>query len=260
MTKNNFSSHFIASWLGFLSIVVVWIVITGFELIQPEVFPGPLGVVESVAANLSFSRVIGHVVVSLFRVVIGFSFGGLAAVVLGVMSAWYLNLGNIIRAPIELLRPIPPLAWIPLAIIWLGTGIESKVLVIALGAFFPVFTSTYKGMLTIEPNIIRAGQMLGLRGARLLWKVVFPMTLPDIATGMRLGWSYSFGAMIAAEIIAAQTGLGYLVMHGRELGLVGVIIFGIILIGTLNLTTDYVIQEVILKRKLHWYYAQRGTS
>lgn len=257
MTQRNFSLNLIASWLGFFFIVFVWLVITGFELIQSEVFPGPVGVVESVIANLTFSRVLEHIGASLFRVLIGFSLGGIAAVILGVVSGWYLNFGNIIRAPVELLRPIPPLAWIPLAIIWLGTGVESKVLVISLGAFFPIFTNTYKGMLTIEPNIIRAGQMLGLKGTNLLRKVVLPMTLPDIATGMRLGWSYSFGAMIAAEIIAAQTGLGYLVMHGRELGLVGVIMFGIILIGTLNLATDYFIQEVLLKRKLRWYYAQR---
>ena len=85
------------------------------------------------------------------------------------------------------------------------------------------------------------------------------MTLPDITTGMRLGWSYSFGAMVAAEIIAADTGLGYLVMHGRELGLIGIIMFGIALIALLNLVTDYIIQDVVLKRYLRWFYTEPVT-
>ena len=85
-------------------------------------------------------------------------------------------------------------------------------------------------------------------------RVVVPATLPDIATGMRLGWSYSFGSMVAAELIAANSGLGYMIMHARELSMIGVIVFGILLIGAINLFTDYLIQDVILSRQLRWHY------
>ncbi|MEX2445628.1 MAG: ABC transporter permease [Alkalispirochaeta sp.] len=254
MSNSKARLHLVASWAGFLVIILVWQGISTLGLVAPETFPGPVRVAESVVESLSVGRVLEHVGTSLFRVFSGFGIGLFAAVILGVMCGWYIDFGTILRTPIELLRPVPPLAWIPLAIMWLGVGESSKLFVIFLGAFFPIFTNTYKGMMTIEPNVIRAGQMVGLRGWRLLLKVVVPMTLPDIATGMRLGWSYSFGAMVAAEIIAANSGLGYMIMHGRELGLVGVIMFGIILIGTLNMLTDYVIQSLILKRFLRWHY------
>lgn len=257
--QKRFRLNLVASWMGFAAIVAVWLVITGFELVPRETFPGPAGVIDAVMRNLTLGRVLEHVGVSLVRVLLGFGIGGLAGIVLGIVSGWYPTFGTVVRAPIELLRPVPPLAWIPLAIIWLGIGLGSKVLVIGLAAFFPMFTNAYTGIATIDPNVIRAGQTLGLRGWRLLLKVVVPMSLPDIATGMRLAWSYSFGAMVAAEIIAAGTGLGYLVMHGRELGFIGIIMFGIILIGTVNLTTDYIIQELILKRKLRWHFVQTST-
>ncbi len=243
-----------APWLGFLSLAAAWELVAALKLLQPTVFPGPLLVIRSVVQTLSFGQVLGDIGISLGRVFAGFVLGSLGGIVFGIVSGWYPRLGTALRTPIELLRPVPPLAWIPLAIIWLGVGETSKVFVIGLGVFFPVFTNTYGGMLTINPNIIRAGQTLGLRSVRLLLKVVAPMTLPDIATGMRLGWSYGFGTMVAAELIAANSGLGYLIMHGRELGLIGIIVFGIVLIGVLNLVTDLLIQELLFKRLLHWHF------
>jgi len=244
----------ITSWLGFALIILIWQLIATFELINPELFPGPIEVIRSTAANLTLIRVLQHTGFSLMRVGLGFLIGGTAGLIIGVICGWYVKLGAVLRTPVELLRPIPPLAWIPLAIIWLGLDEASKVFIISLGAFFPLFTSTYKGMLSIDPNIIRAGQVLGLRGGKLLLRVVVPATLPDIATGMRLGWSYSFGSMVAAELIAANSGLGYMIMHARELSMIGVIVFGILLIGAINLFTDYLIQDVILSRKLRWHY------
>lgn len=254
MKRTRFRLGLITSWLGFLLIVVIWQLIPTFGLVNPELFPGPIAVARSVVANLTAARLLQHVGFSLMRVGLGFLLGGAAGVVAGVVCGWYVKLGAVLRTPIELLRPIPPLAWIPIAIIWLGLDEASKVFIIALGAFFPLFTNTYKGMITTDPNVIRAGQMLGLRGGRLLTRVVVPATLPDIATGVRLAWSYSFGSMVAAELIAANSGLGYMIMHARELGTIGVIVFGILLIGAINLVTDYLIQDVILKRQLRWHY------
>lgn len=258
MTKYRSRLYSIAPWLGFLGILVVWEVIAELRLISPDLFPGPVGVAKSLIGTLTVGSVLADIGTSLGRVVVGFIIGGTAGIALGVVSGWYRTLGSVIRTPVELLRPVPPLAWIPLAIIWLGIGEVSKVFVISLGVFFPVFTNTFKGMLTIDPDVVRAGQTLGLRGLKLLRKVVVPLTLPDIVTGMRLGWSYGFGTMVAAELIAANSGLGYLIMHGRELGIIGIIVFGIMLIGALNLTTDLLIQTFVLKRLLRWHYQGEG--
>jgi sulfonate transport system permease protein len=157
MTRRGSRRSLWASWLGFISLILIWEIISAFGIRDPLVFPGPLAVIDAAIKNVPFRRLLEHIGISLLRVVMGFSLGAAVGITLGIVSGWYRKLGNVLRTPIEILRPIPPLAWIPLAIIWLGLGESSKVLIIFLGAFFPIFTNTYTGMITIEPNLIRAG-------------------------------------------------------------------------------------------------------
>jgi len=109
-------------------------------------------------------------------------------------------------------------------------------------------------MRRIDPMLFRAAQSVGLKGPRLLLKIAIPAALPDIAVGIRVGWSLSFGSLVAAEVLAANKGLGYMVMYGREVGEVEVIVYGIILIGLLNLLTDYLLYNVLFKRQLKWHF------
>jgi ABC-type nitrate/sulfonate/bicarbonate transport system permease component len=151
------------------------------------------------------------------------------------------------------LRPIPPLAWIPIAIVWFGLGEPSKVFVIFLGAFFPVWTNTYRGMTAIDPMLFRAAQTMDQRGLALLFKVAVPAASPDIATGLRVGWGLSFGVLVAAELIAAERGMGFMIMQARQLGEIGIVIFGIILIGVTNLATDYALGAAIRRWIGKWH-------
>jgi ABC-type nitrate/sulfonate/bicarbonate transport system permease component len=143
------------------------------------------------------------------------------------------------------MRPIPPLAWIPMAIIWFGLGEPSKWFVIFLGAFFPIFTNALRGMTTIAPVILRAARAMDVQGPELLLRVAVPAALPDIATGMRVGLGLAFGILVAAELIAADSGIGYLVMQSRETGQMGVAIFGVILIGFISLAGDGVLASAL---------------
>jgi ABC-type nitrate/sulfonate/bicarbonate transport system permease component len=259
MSARTFMIEWWASWIGVIFVLLVWQVIATLQLINPAIFPGPLAVVEAAVTQVSAIRVLDHVWSSLLRIAWGFSLGAVLGIVLGVASGWYRWLGKIVRTPIEILRPIPPLAWIPLAIIWFGLGEPSKVFVILLAAFFPVVTNAYKGMTSVDPQILRAAQMLGVQGWRLLLRVALPASLPDIATGVRVGWSLSFGALVAAELIAADRGLGFMIMNARELGQIGVIIYGIILIGLLNLVTDFLIRQFVFQRQLRWHFGADST-
>jgi ABC-type nitrate/sulfonate/bicarbonate transport system permease component len=236
------------------AVLLAWEASTQVGLLDGRIVPGPVAVARAAATQVAAGLLVQSIATSLGRVAAGFTLGAVLGVALAVAAGWYRGFGRVVRAPLELLRPIPPLAWIPLAIIWFGLGEPSKVFVIFLGAFFPVLTSAYRGMTGIDPDLLRAGQTLGLRGWRLLARVALPAALPDIAVGLRLGWSLSFGALVAAELIAADRGLGFLIMHARELGQVGVIIFGIVLIGALNLVTDRLIRDVLLKRQLRWHF------
>ena len=156
------------------------------------------------------------------------------------------------RPIVELLRPIPPLAWIPIAIVWFGLGEPSKVFVIFLGAFFPIFTNACRGMTTIPPVLLRAARTMDVEGWRLLLRVALPAALPDIATGLRVGFGLSFGILVAAELIAAERGMGYLVMQARQLGQLGVAVFGILLIGVVTLLADRLLGAVIARTVGRW--------
>ncbi len=254
MSGRTFGRDLWLSWSGVFLVLLVWQAVASLELINPAIFPGPLAVVGDALTKVSLHMVLGHVRASLVRITMGFCLGAGLGIIIGVASGWYRWLGSIVHTPIDLVRPIPPLAWIPLAIIWFGLGETSKVFVIFLGAFFPVMTNAYRGMISIDPDIVRAAQILGLKGWRLLLRVALPAALPDIATGVRVGWGLSFGTMVAAELIAADKGLGFMIMHARELGQFTIIIYGIVLIGSVNLLTDFLIRELIFKRQLKWHF------
>jgi ABC-type nitrate/sulfonate/bicarbonate transport system permease component len=225
----------VAGSLGFL---VLWELCARFVWHDEQVLPAPTQALAAAARHLSASELASHIGASLGRIGGGFTLGALAGIGLGVASGWYASLGRIARPLVDLLRPIPPLAWIPIAIVWLGLGEPSKWFVIFLGAFFPIFTNAYRGMRSIPPVILRAARTMDVDGPALLFKVAIPAALPDIATGLRVGFGLSFGTLVAAELIAADRGMGYLVMQSRQLGELGVAVFGILLIGVVSLASD----------------------
>lgn len=242
--------------LGALGAVALWEAAARSGVLDPAIFPSPSLAIGMAAERLTAGTVGEHLAWSLLRVFSGFVLGALAGAVIGIAAGWYKAFGMIARPLIELLRPIPPLAWIPLAIIWFGLGEPSKFFIIFLGAFFPVVTSAYQGMRSIDPMLLRAGQTMGLNGIPLLLRVAVPAAAPDLATGVRIGWGLSFGVLVAAELIAADRGLGFMIIDERNTGgSVGVIIVGILLIGFLNLVTDAAIGAAIKRWIGRWHGA-----
>jgi ABC-type nitrate/sulfonate/bicarbonate transport system permease component len=238
---------------GALGVLLLWEAAARSGAVSPLVFPPPSAAIPEALKRVPPAELWGHVRTSLLRIFWGFCLGAGPGILLGIASGWYRTLGALARPLIELVRPIPPLAWIPMAIIWFGLGEPSKVFVIFLAAFFPVFTNTYRGMVGIDPLLLRAAQTMGLAGPRLLFRVAIPAALPDIATGLRVGWGLSFGILVAAELIAAERGMGFLIMHARLLGQVSVIIFGILLIGATNLVTDYCLAALLRRWLGRWH-------
>ncbi|MEQ8448858.1 MAG: ABC transporter permease [Nitratireductor sp.] len=240
--------------IGTLIVVGAWETASQLGAIDPRVFPGPITAIIEASGRLSADTVGEHMAWSLFRVFSGFAIGVAAGIAVGVLAGWYRWFGLIARPLIELLRPIPPLAWIPLAIIWFGLGEPSKFFIIFLGAFFPVVTATYHGVTNVDPILVRAARTFSVRGWSLLARIVLPAAAPDLATGIRIGWGLSFGVLVAAELIAADRGLGYMIMNERNTGgSVSVIIVGILLIGFLNLLTDAVIGSAIQRWIGRWH-------
>ncbi|WP_430439855.1 ABC transporter permease [Shinella sp.] len=242
--------------IGAVLAVAAWEISARTGLIDPAIFPSPSLAIRAAAERLTAETVADNLFWSLLRVFSGFVLGALAGATVGIAAGWYRGFGAIARPLIELLRPIPPLAWIPLAIIWFGLGEPSKFFIIFLGAFFPVVTAAYQGMRSIDPMLLKAAQTFGLSGVPLLLRVAVPAAAPDLATGVRIGWGLSFGVLVAAELIAADRGLGYMIINERNTGgSVGVIVVGILLIGALNLVTDAAIGAAIKRWIGRWHGA-----
>lgn len=247
-------SHAVLGTLGVLLVFVAWELAARFVWNDAQVLPAPSQAIGEAYRLLSLAELAQHVGWSLWRILAGFAIGAIAGVGLGVASGWYGWLARLTRPLVELLRPIPPLAWIPIAIVWFGLGETSKVFVIFLGAFFPIFTNAWRGMVSVPPVLLAAARTMNVEGPALLFKVALPAALPDIATGLRVGFGLSFGILVAAELIAAERGMGFLVMQSRQVGQLGVAVFAILLIGVVTLLADGVLAAAL--RRLLGHRAQ----
>lgn len=241
-----------AGTAGVVCLLGAWELMARFVWQDASTLPAPSQALAVTFAVHSILDILGHVLISLGRILAGFGIAAVLGVGLGIVCGWSRIAAILVRPFVEVLRPIPPLAWIPIAIVWFGLDETSKVFVIFLGAFFPIFTSAWKAMTMVPPVLIRAARSMDVDGVRLLWQVAVPASLPDIATGLRIGFGLSFGILVAAELIAAERGMGYLIMESRHLGQLGVAIFGIVLIGLVNLLADRQLVVIIQRTIGRW--------
>jgi NitT/TauT family transport system permease protein len=243
----------ISSVLGFL---FLWYLMTDlFGFMPALVLPSPekvfFTIYEKTLVPVGEEKLFGHIGVSLVRILVGVGIALGLAIPLGVLMGWYEDLDSVASPIIEVLRPIPPIAWIPLAILWFGIGLGSKVFIIAIGVFFPTLINTYIGVKFVDPLLIKAGQTLGAKDKDILWEVVVPASVPLIVAGVRIGVGLGMMCLVAAELVAASTGLGYLIMLGGDDLKPELSITGMILIGLLGLIADRVILGVE-RRVIYW--------
>ena len=181
-----------------------------------------------------------HMLYSLYRVFLGYAIAALLAIPLGLLMGWSPGLLKMIRPLFELLRPIPPLAWIPIAILWFGIGIKSAAFIIFLGAFFPILLNTISGALSIHPILIEAARTLHAREKDIFLKVLLPGAVPSIFVGMRIGIGIGWMTLVAAEFTGVKEGygLGYMIMTARDIQRPDEILAGMLIIGVIGLLID----------------------
>jgi ABC-type nitrate/sulfonate/bicarbonate transport system permease component len=207
-------------------------------------FPPPWDIVKRGAAMTVSGELQTHILISLDRVLKGFAIGAVSAVAVGMLVGRSQLAQNFLESILEMLRPIPPLAFLPLMVIWLGIGEMSKVIFIAYTSFFPVFTTTVEGIKYVDPLLIRAAQSLGAKERDIFRYVVLPAALPNVIVGLRLGFAISFFVIVAAEFIAADTGLGYLINDARTFFLVDRMLLGAVVIGFLGFFFNWILKRV----------------
>ena len=236
-------------------LLIVWEALTQSGFINPQILPAPSQVLLRWIAYLKplepydpanmrylawfFSGELPHdALASIIRVVGGFGIGAGLALPLGLLMGGSARFYQLMNPLVQLLRPIPPIAYIPLAILWFGLGNPPAFFLISLGAFFPVLMNTISGVRTVDEIYIRAARNLGASGATLFLRIILPAATPHILTGLRVGIGVAFIVVIVAEMIAVNNGLGFRILEAREFMWSDKIIAGMITIGLLGLAID----------------------
>jgi len=233
------------------TVLAIWMGLTEFGIVNTVLVPSPGDVFRAALAAIRDGSLLRNALASLLRVLEGFTLALVIAVPLGVLMGVSGNARGLVEPLIELLRPIPPIAFIPLAILWFGIGEFSKVLIIAYGAFFPIFVNTMAGFRDVDRVHIRAAQALGANRFDIFRDVALPSAFPQIVTGARLGMGLAFIVLVAAELVAASEGLGYLINDARFSFRTDQIFVGMITIGLLGLVLNKVLLEAE-RRLLRW--------
>jgi NitT/TauT family transport system permease protein len=220
------------------------------------IFPTPPAVVTGMLELARQGTLMEHVTASLFRVFVGYSLAVLLAIPIGSAMGWFPAFQRALNPMIQLLRPISPIAWIPIAILWFGVGDTSPIFLIFLSSFFPVVVATAAGVRLVEQQYIRAARNFGLHGFELYRRVIFPAALPQIITGMRVGLGVAWLVVVAAEMVAINSGLGYLIIDSRNAGArYDLVVAGMVIIGVIGFLLDMIMKRLERLDEVRWRYA-----
>jgi ABC-type nitrate/sulfonate/bicarbonate transport system permease component len=241
-----------------LLLILIWQGLSSLQVIPSYKLPSPveivLGFKDLLVVGVPPGHLLhNHMLYSLYRVALGYAIAALLAIPLGLLMGWSPGLLRMIRPLFELVRPIPPLAWIPIAILWFGIGIKSAAFIIFLGAFFPILLNTISGVLSIHPILIEAARTLHAKEKDIFLKVLLPGAVPSIFVGMRIGIGIGWMTLVAAEFTGVKEGygLGYMIMTARDIQRPDEILAGMLVIGVIGLLIDIGLRA-IESRMIRW--------
>jgi NitT/TauT family transport system permease protein len=236
------------------ALIVLWW--AAVDITRSIIFPTPLAVVTGTWELLKDGSLWRHIGASLMRVAAGFGLAVCVAVPLGLWMGWVRGAFRTLNPLFQILRPISPIAWIPIAILWFGVGDASPIYLIFISSVFPMIVQTTVGVHTIEKRYMRAAENFGVSRRTLFKRVVIPAVLPQIIVGMRIGLGVAWLVVVAAEMIALHSGLGYMIMDSRNAGnRYDLVVAGMIIIGLIGLSLDGTMRLLEEFKWVRWRYA-----
>ena len=234
-----------------LLFLTVWELFSRLSKLSISLFPPPSWVVQEFWRMVQSGMWFNDVFVSSKRVVTGFLTGASIAIITGLMTGRIAVVRALLEPVIQLLRPIPSIAWVSISIFWFGLGESSKLFLISYGVFFHVWLNTHIGVSTVDPILLRAARSLGAKGRRLFFEVILPAGLPFIIAGLRSGVAVAFIVVVAAELTGASAGVGFRISHSRELFRADRMMVGLMTLGVLGGTADLIFSR-LSKRLVFW--------
>ncbi len=232
-----------------LALILVWEGLSLIRVIPSHLLPSPINILLGLRDLMVIGMPPGyllpyHVLHSLYRVALGFAFAALLGIPLGLLMGGSPRLRRIVNPVIEVIRPIPPLAWIPIAILWFGIGMKSAAFIIFLGAFFPILLNTVSGVVSINPIYFEVVRTLNAKPKDIFFKVLLPGATPSIFVGMRIGVGIGWMTLVAAEFTGVKSGygLGYMIMTARDIQRPDEILAGMLIIGLIGVLINGVLR------------------
>jgi NitT/TauT family transport system permease protein len=251
-----------ARWLaltvaGFLAFFAVWWAAAASGLAPPQFLPSP-GAVAAQFVELTHTPFVGytlqqHLASSFGRFALGFGLAAAIGIPLGLMMGWFRALDAIVTPLFDALRFVAPIAWVPFAALWFGTGIGGPVMVIFSGAFPPCVINAYRGARFVEPRFIEAAETLGASNWRMITEVLLPSAVPSIVAGLRVSAGLGWQSLVGAELIVASSGIGYLLVRGQANISTSIVMSGMIAIGLVGFAIDIALR--LVERRIN---RQRG--
>lgn len=235
---------YLIPFLGFFALLLIWDVLSRFSGWSRQVFPGPVAVLVSMGELMMDGTLIRHTVASLFRVTVGFYLAVLLGIPLGIALGMTRTTKALINPLIQFMRPISPLAWIPLAMLWFGIGDPPAIFLIFLSSFFPLVVSTTIAVDGIHPTYFHVAANFNFSRAETIFRVVIPAITPEVVTALRMTVTISWLVVVAAEMIAVQSGLGFLILDSRNALRMDYVMDGMIVIGLVGLALDYLMRQL----------------
>ncbi|MBD8896917.1 ABC transporter permease [Desulfovibrio desulfuricans] len=249
---NYFATAAKENWISMVSFAVfilAWELICQYEIIGPYQLVPPSEVItvffdKFTQVNPDGGLLQQHAAASLLLALTGFVVAVLVGVPLGLFMGWYPKVNMLVRPIFDAIRPIPPIAWIPIAILWLGIGMPAKAFIIFLAAFVPCVINSYTGIRLTNPVLIRVAEIYGASNFETFRKIGVPSAIPMIFTGMKLSLNAAWTTLVAAELLAASVGLGFMIQQGRRLARPDVIIVGMLTIGLLGALMSWILTRI----------------
>lgn len=241
---------------GLLAFSGLWIVLSHSGWIPRAFLPSPFEVAGKFGQLLhkpfGGSTLPMHLLSSMKRYALGFGLAALIGVPLGLMMSWFRWLDDIVTPIFEALRYVAPIAWVPFAALWFGTGIGGPIMIIFTGAFPACLVNSYRGARFVDKRLLEAAQTLGAGSARILFEVIFPAALPSIVAGLRIAAGLGWQSLVGAELIVVSSGIGYLMVLGQSNINTAIVMCGMIAIGVIGAFIDFLLRWVERRVRASW--------
>jgi len=240
-------------------ILIVWQVIGSLQFVSKTVLPAPLDILISFKELILSGELFGHLKVSIWRAFLGFVLGGSLGLIIGGIVGFAKKSEDFLDPTLQMIRTVPHLAVTPLFILWFGFGELSKVLLIALGAFFPIYINTFQGIRGVDSKLFDVARVLQFSKKKQMTKLIIPAALPNILLGVRLSLGIAWLGLVVAELMGSSSGVGYMIMDARQFSQTDVVFVGIIIFAVVGKLTDSFVR-VLEKHLLKWRDSYQGNQ